>query len=72
MELELAFQRAKDEWLCLQDKMKSDVANLKDNNRALSQQLSIVEDKFSKLKIKLQHTRDDLKDLDVRMCPERP
>ena len=61
MELELAFQRAKNEWLCLQDKMKSDVANLKDNNKALSQQLSIVEDKFNKLKIKLQRTRDDLR-----------
>lgn len=28
---ELAFQRARDEWLCLQDKMKFDVANLSDN-----------------------------------------
>ena len=62
MELELAFQRAKDERLCLQDKMKSDVANLKDNNKALFQQLSIVEDQFNKLKIKLQHTRDDLRE----------
>ncbi|KAG5204605.1 hypothetical protein JEQ12_019050 [Ovis aries] len=41
--LELAFQRARDEWLHLQDKMKTDVANLKDNNEMLSQQLSRVE-----------------------------
>ena len=34
---ELAFQRARDEWLCLQDKMKFDVANLSDNNEKLSQ-----------------------------------
>ncbi|KAB0337393.1 hypothetical protein FD754_025213, partial [Muntiacus muntjak] len=61
-DLELAFQRAKDEWLCLQDKMESDVANLKDNSKALSQQLSTVERKFSKLKIKLQRTRDDLRE----------
>ncbi|KAB0345958.1 hypothetical protein FD755_024388, partial [Muntiacus reevesi] len=42
--------------------MKSDMANLKDNNKALSQQLSIVKDKFNKLKIKLQRTRDDLRE----------
>ena len=39
-DLELVFQRARDEWLCLRDKMKYDVANLKDNNEMLSQQLS--------------------------------
>nr|CAI9713547.1 unnamed protein product [Rangifer tarandus platyrhynchus] len=60
-DLEPAFQRAQDQWLCLQDQMESDVANLKDNSKALSQQLSTVEGKFNKLKIKLQHTRDDLK-----------
>ena len=36
-DLELAFQRARDEWLCLQDKMKFDVANLSDNTEKLSQ-----------------------------------
>ncbi|XP_070658046.1 ankyrin repeat domain-containing protein 26-like isoform X2 [Bos indicus] len=61
-DLELAFRRARDEWLCLQDKMKSDVANLKDNNEMLSQQLSTVESKFNKLKIKLHHTTDDLRE----------
>ncbi|KAM9681728.1 ankyrin repeat domain-containing protein 26-like [Dama dama] len=61
-DLALAFQRAKDEWLCLQDKMESEVANLKDNSKALSQQLSTVERKFDKLKIKLQRTRDDLRE----------
>ena len=61
-DLELAFQRAKEEWLCLQDKMESDVAHLKDNNEMLSQQLSAAESEFSKLKIKLHHTRDDLRE----------
>ena len=61
-DLELAFQRARDEWLCLWDKMKYDVANLKDNNEMLSQQLSTVESVFNKLKIKLHHMRDDLRE----------
>uniref|UniRef100_A0A4W2HG02 Ankyrin repeat domain-containing protein 26-like n=1 Tax=Bos indicus x Bos taurus TaxID=30522 RepID=A0A4W2HG02_BOBOX len=61
-DLELAFQKAEDEWLCLQDKMKSDVANLKDKNEALSQQLSTAESKFHQVKIKLQHTRDNLRE----------
>ncbi|XP_043335533.1 ankyrin repeat domain-containing protein 26-like [Cervus canadensis] len=61
-DLELAFQRAKEEWLCLQDKMESDVAHLKENNEMLSQQLSEAESEFNKLKIKLHHTRDDLRE----------
>ena len=61
-DLELAFQRARDEWLCLWDKMKYDVANLRDNNEMLSQQLSTVESVFNKLKIKLHHMRDDLRE----------
>ena len=61
-DLELAFQRARDKWLCLRDKMKYDVANLKDNNEMLSQQLSSVESIFNKLKIKLYHMRDNLRE----------
>uniref|UniRef100_A0A8D1ASP1 Ankyrin repeat domain 26 n=1 Tax=Sus scrofa TaxID=9823 RepID=A0A8D1ASP1_PIG len=57
-DLELAFQRAKDEWLRLQDKMNFDVANLKDNNEMLSQQLSKTESKFNSLETELHHTRD--------------
>ena len=60
-DLELAFQRARDEWLHLQDKMKTEVANLKDNKEMLSQQLSRVESKFINLEIKLHHTRDSLR-----------
>ena len=61
-DLEFAFQRARDEWLHLQDKMKTDVANLKDNKEMLSQQLSRVESKFNNLEIKLHHTRDSLRE----------
>lgn len=61
-DLELAFQRARDEWLCLQDKMKSDMANLNDVAETFSQQPSVVESRLNKLKIKLQHMRDDLRE----------
>ena len=72
-DLEFAFQRARDEWLHLQDKMKTNVANLKDNKEMLSQQLSRVESKFINLEIKLHHTRfSQRKDFDIRTCPERP
>ena len=57
----LAFWRARDEWLHLQV-MKSDVANLKDKNEMLSQQLSRVESKLNNLGIKLHHTRDSLRE----------
>ena len=40
--------------------MKTDVANLKDNNEMLSQQLSKEKNKVSQLNIKLHQTRDDL------------
>ncbi|XP_068843612.1 ankyrin repeat domain-containing protein 26-like [Capricornis sumatraensis] len=71
-DLELAFQKAKDEWLCLQDKMKSDVANLKEKNEALSQQLSTAESKFHQVKIKLQHARDNLREKTLMLeCVQR-
>nr|XP_055164639.1 ankyrin repeat domain-containing protein 30A isoform X3 [Nyctereutes procyonoides] len=61
-DLELAFQRAKEEWFRLQDKMNFDVSNLKDNNEVLSQQLSKAESKFNTLEIELHHTRDALRE----------
>ena len=61
-DLDLAFWRARDEWLHLQDKMKSDMANLKDNSEMLSQQLSRAESKFNNLEIKLHHTIDSLRE----------
>lgn len=61
-DLELAFQRAKDEWCHLQDKMNFEMSNLKDNNEVLSQQLSEVESKFNALEIELQYTRDALRE----------
>ncbi|XP_019788835.2 ankyrin repeat domain-containing protein 26 isoform X14 [Tursiops truncatus] len=61
-DLELAFQRARDEWLRLQDKMNFDVSNLNDNNEMLSQQLSKAESKFNSLETQLHHTRDALRE----------
>uniref|UniRef100_A0A8C5W2D9 Ankyrin repeat domain containing 26 n=1 Tax=Microcebus murinus TaxID=30608 RepID=A0A8C5W2D9_MICMU len=61
-DLELAFQRAREEWFRLQDKMNFDVSNLKDNNEILSQQLSKTESKFNSLEIELHHTRDALRE----------
>ncbi|XP_016079065.1 PREDICTED: ankyrin repeat domain-containing protein 26-like [Miniopterus natalensis] len=57
-DLQLAFQRIRDEWFCFQDKMNFDMSDLKKSNEILSQQLSKPESKFSSLEIELHHTRD--------------
>ncbi|KAK1338693.1 hypothetical protein QTO34_019350 [Cnephaeus nilssonii] len=61
-DLQFAFQRERDEWFCLRDKMNFDMSNLKDNNEVLSQQLSKAESKFNSLEIELHHTRDALRE----------
>ncbi|XP_010379736.2 ankyrin repeat domain-containing protein 26 isoform X7 [Rhinopithecus roxellana] len=61
-DLEIAFQRARDEWSRLQDKMNFDASNLKDNNEILSQQLFKTESKLNSLEIELHHTRDALRE----------
>ncbi|XP_048195184.1 ankyrin repeat domain-containing protein 30A isoform X2 [Perognathus longimembris pacificus] len=61
-ELELAFQKARNEWSRLQDKLNFDICNLKDNNEVLSQQLSKAERKFNSLEIELHHTKDALRE----------
>uniref|UniRef100_H0V0H5 Ankyrin repeat domain 26 n=1 Tax=Cavia porcellus TaxID=10141 RepID=H0V0H5_CAVPO len=61
-DLELAFQRARDEWFRLQDKMNSDMSNLKDNNEILAHQLSKAERKFNSLEIEFHHARDALRE----------
>ncbi|XP_047408164.1 ankyrin repeat domain-containing protein 26 isoform X3 [Sciurus carolinensis] len=61
-DLELAFQRSRDECFRLQDKMNFDISNLKDNNEILSHQLSKAERKFNDLEIELHHTKDALRE----------
>uniref|UniRef100_A0A5F9CDL8 Ankyrin repeat domain containing 26 n=1 Tax=Oryctolagus cuniculus TaxID=9986 RepID=A0A5F9CDL8_RABIT len=71
-DLKLAFQRARDEWRCLQDKMNFEVSNLKDSNEILSQQLSKAEREFNSLEIKLHHTRDALREKTLALeCVQR-
>nr|CAI9713545.1 unnamed protein product [Rangifer tarandus platyrhynchus] len=60
-DLELAFQKAHDERLCLQDQMKCHGTKLKRNSETASQQLPKVESQFNKLKMKPHQTRDDLR-----------
>ncbi|CAO2606352.1 Ankyrin repeat domain-containing protein 26 [Lemmus lemmus] len=61
-DVEIAFQRARDEWLRLQDKMNFDLSNLRDNNEILSQQLSKTERKLNSLEIEFHHTKDALRE----------
>ncbi|XP_016059424.1 PREDICTED: ankyrin repeat domain-containing protein 26 isoform X2 [Miniopterus natalensis] len=61
-DLQLAFQRERDEWFCLRDKMNFEMSNLKDSNEVLSQQLSKAESNFNSLEIELHHTRDALRE----------
>ncbi|CAH7183908.1 ankyrin repeat domain-containing protein 30A [Phodopus roborovskii] len=61
-DLEIAFQRARDEWVRLQDKMNFDMSNLRDNNEILSQQLSKTERKLNSLEIEFHHAKDALRE----------
>ncbi|XP_039076422.1 ankyrin repeat domain-containing protein 26 isoform X2 [Hyaena hyaena] len=61
-DLELDFQRARDEKFCLQAKMNFDMSSLKDNNEILSQQLAQVETKFNSLEIEFHHTKEALRE----------
>ncbi|XP_029811446.1 ankyrin repeat domain-containing protein 26-like [Suricata suricatta] len=61
-DLELVFQRARDEKFHLQAKMNFDMSTLKDNNEILSQQLAQVETKFNTLEIEFHHTKDALRE----------
>ncbi|XP_043739695.1 ankyrin repeat domain-containing protein 26-like isoform X3 [Cervus elaphus] len=71
-DLELAFQKAHDERLCLQDQMKCHVTKLNSNRETASQQLPKVESKFNKLKMKPHQTRDDLRGKTLKLeCVQR-
>ncbi|KAB0345941.1 hypothetical protein FD755_024404 [Muntiacus reevesi] len=71
-DLELTFQRAKAERLCLQDQMKFDVTKLKSNSETVSQQLSEVESKFRLEIIKLHQMTDNLREKTLMLeCAQR-
>ncbi|XP_056655597.1 ankyrin repeat domain-containing protein 26 isoform X16 [Monodelphis domestica] len=62
LDLEHTFQRERDEWLRLQDKLNYDLSSLKDNNGVLSQQLSKAESKANSLENELHLVRDSLRE----------
>lgn len=71
-DLETAFQRAKDEWFRLKDKMNFDMSNLRDNNEVLSQQLSKTERKLNSLETEFHHTQGELREKTLALkCVQR-
>uniref|UniRef100_A0A4X2LIL3 CCDC144C-like coiled-coil domain-containing protein n=1 Tax=Vombatus ursinus TaxID=29139 RepID=A0A4X2LIL3_VOMUR len=62
LDFEHSFQRERDEWLHLQDKLNYDLSSLRERNGVLSQALSEAESKSSSLENELYHVRDSLKE----------
>ncbi|XP_036614918.1 ankyrin repeat domain-containing protein 26-like [Trichosurus vulpecula] len=62
LDLEHSFQRERDEWLRLQDKLNHDLSSLRENNGVLSQELSKAESKANSLENELHHVRDSLRE----------
>nr|XP_020831696.1 ankyrin repeat domain-containing protein 26-like [Phascolarctos cinereus] len=62
LDLEHSFQRERDEWLRLQDKLNYDLSSLRENNGVLSQELSKAESKANSLENELHHVRDSLRE----------
>ncbi|XP_045145761.1 ankyrin repeat domain-containing protein 26 isoform X2 [Echinops telfairi] len=61
-DLHLSFQMARDELLQTRNKMSLDLSNLKENNDALCQQLSVTESKLSSLENAFILTKDTLRE----------
>ncbi|XP_038608211.1 coiled-coil domain-containing protein 144A-like [Tachyglossus aculeatus] len=59
---ERKFQRERDEWLRLQDKLNHDLSNLRDTNGVLSQHLSQAESKANGLENELYRLRDIIRE----------
>ncbi|XP_028929148.1 ankyrin repeat domain-containing protein 26 isoform X2 [Ornithorhynchus anatinus] len=59
---ERKFQRERDEWLRLQDKLNHDLSNLRDTNGVLSQHLSQAESKANGLENELHRLRDIIRE----------
>ncbi|XP_068963202.1 ankyrin repeat domain-containing protein 26 isoform X2 [Petaurus breviceps papuanus] len=62
LDLEHGFQRERDEWLRLQDKLNHDLSSLRENNGVLSQELSKAESKANSLENELYQVRDYLRE----------
>nr|XP_020831697.1 ankyrin repeat domain-containing protein 26 [Phascolarctos cinereus] len=62
LDLEHSFQRERDEWLRLQDKLNYDLSSLRENNGVLSQELSKAESKANSLENELYRVHDSLRE----------
>ncbi|NXO76862.1 ANR26 protein, partial [Sitta europaea] len=61
-DVERTFQRERDEWLRLQDKLHHDLSDVREANKSLSQQLSKVESKANSLENELHQLRQTLRE----------
>ncbi|NXV30420.1 ANR26 protein, partial [Rissa tridactyla] len=61
-DIERTFQRERDEWLRLQDKLHHDLSDARETNKSLSQQLSKVESKANSLENELHQSKQTLRE----------
>ncbi|XP_009945006.1 PREDICTED: ankyrin repeat domain-containing protein 26-like, partial [Leptosomus discolor] len=61
-DIERTFQRERDEWLRLQDKLHHDLSNVQETNKSLSQQLSKAESKANSLENELHQLKQTLRE----------
>ncbi|XP_063252811.1 ankyrin repeat domain-containing protein 26 isoform X2 [Prinia subflava] len=61
-DVERTFQRERDEWLRLQDKLHHDLSDVREANKSLSQQLSKAESKANTLENELHQLRQTLRE----------
>ncbi|XP_032128788.1 coiled-coil domain-containing protein 144A-like isoform X1 [Sapajus apella] len=67
-DLNLHFQRIRQEWIDLQDKMKADMSDhLQATNEILSEKLSNVENKINSLQIQLHNTTDAVEEKNLTL-----
>ncbi|NXV12892.1 ANR26 protein, partial [Cepphus grylle] len=61
-DVERTFQRERDEWLRLQDKLHHDLSDVRETNKSLSQQLSKAESKANSLENELHQSKQTLRE----------
>ncbi|KAM9293509.1 ankyrin repeat domain-containing protein 26 isoform 2-T2 [Morus bassanus] len=61
-DVERTFQRERDEWLRLQDKLQHDLSDVRESNKSLSQQLSKAESKANSLENELHQLKQMLRE----------
>ncbi|KAM9582436.1 ankyrin repeat domain-containing protein 26 [Guaruba guarouba] len=61
-DVERTFQRERDEWLRLQDKLHHDLSDVRETSKSLSQQLSKAESKANRLENELHQLKETLRE----------